>query len=366
MTDYIINDFIPQGRKNRPGKKMIPQWLTIHSTGNTNVGADALAHAKYLKGSAADVPASWHFTVDDRRVVQHLPLDETAYHAGDGSGPGNTTSVGIEICEHPDGDRQAAEDMALRLVVDLLKLLKLQPAQVVPHKYWSGKNCPRILLPRWEDWMARIRGRYHGMTTLILGPPLASLAQAKEWARNRGAHERFIRIAPTYWSFGVLMGIRPEVAYCQAAKETAFGRYGGQVKPEQNNWAGIKVRNPVADRPEDHESFTSPVEGVRAHFNHLCAYVGLEPFGEPHARYHVVESLAWAGSVNTVEELSGKWAPSPDYGYSIVRDYLIGLLATVAVPELTEDMVPLADYIDVAKALEIHKEKLARIKEIVS
>ena len=366
MTDYIINDIIPQGRRNRPGKKMQAKWLTVHDTANTSAGADALAHARYLKGSAADVPASWHFTVDEKRVVQHLPLDEIGWHAGDGAnGPGNTTSVGIEICEHSDGDRAAAEDMALRLIVDLLKLLNLTPEAVVPHKKWTGKNCPRVLLPRWEDWMARIRGRYHGVMTAILGPPQASVSQAKEWARQRGAHERFVGIASTYWSMGVLMGMRPEVLYAQAAKETAFGRYTGQVKPEQNNWAGVKIKSPTGDKPEDHASFVTPAEGVRAHFNHLAAYVGIEPLGVPHDRYHVVKALPWAGSIKAVEELSGRWAPSLDYGQSIVRDYLKGLLTTVAIPELTEDMVPLADYLDVAQALEIHKEKLARIKEIV-
>lgn len=109
--------------------------------------------------------------------------------------------------------------------------------------------------------------------------------------------------------------------YAQSAKETAFGKYGGAVKPDQNNWAGIKTWDASGDRPEDHESFPTPEDGVRAHFNHICAYVGLNPIGEPHGRYLLVKSLPWAGSVRYVEELGGKWAPSPDYGRSIVRDY---------------------------------------------
>ena len=48
---------------------------------------------------------SWHYTVDDHAIVQHLPDYETAYHAGDGKdGPGNTTSIGIEICVNAGGD----------------------------------------------------------------------------------------------------------------------------------------------------------------------------------------------------------------------------------------------------------------------
>lgn len=67
--------------------------------------------------------------------------------------------------------------------------------------------------------------------TPILGPPLATLAQAQEWARSRNAHQRFVDIASTYWLIGEQIGIRPEVAYSQAAKEPAFAHYGGAVDP---------------------------------------------------------------------------------------------------------------------------------------
>lgn len=201
--------------------------------------------------------------------------------------------------------------------------------------------------------------------TPIIGPSVASLAQAQEWARQRGAHQRFIDIASAYWHYGALAGIRPEVAYTQAAKETAFGRYGGAVRPEQNNWAGIKTRNATGDRPEDHETFPTPEDGVRGHFNHLCAYTGLPPVGEPHGRYHLVKTLAWAGSIRHVEELGGRWAPNPDYGQSIVRDYLAPMVATpepIPPPAVT---VALEEYLRVVAALEAAETKLARIREIV-
>jgi N-acetylmuramoyl-L-alanine amidase len=166
-SPLFLQDFIPKGRDNRPGRAMMPQYLTVHDTGNPNKGADAVAHAKYLKGSAAEMsPVSWHYTVDDKCIVQHLPWNETAYHAGDGGyGKGNSTSVGIEICENPDGNRAKAEDNAIALIVDLLKEIGLSPDKVVPHKYWTGKQCPRVILGRkdgWFEFMAKIRGKYVG------------------------------------------------------------------------------------------------------------------------------------------------------------------------------------------------------------
>jgi len=178
--------------------------------------------------------------------------------------------------------------------------------------------------------------------TPIIGKPQASVKQAKKWAQDRGAHQRFIDIAETYWQIGQQIGIRPEVAYAQSAKETAFGRYGGVVSPEANNWAGIKIREggPCSD-PAAHESFPTPRAGVRAHFNHLAAYTGLEPIGEPHGRYYLVMSLEWAGTVKYVEDMGGRWAPSPEYGQSVVKDYLEGLLATqVQKPEPKPDPPP--------------------------
>lgn len=165
--------------------------------------------------------------------------------------------------------------------------------------------------------------------TPIIGPQQATVEQAKAWAKARGAHQRFIDIVESYWFWGYQFGIRPEVLYAQSAKETNFGKFTGQVTPEHNNWAGIKTANATGDRPEDHERFATPDEGVLAHFNHIAAYVGKDPFGKVHGRYNVVLSMPWAGKVWSVEELGGKWAPNPDYGNSVVRDYLNPLLATL-------------------------------------
>ncbi len=158
--------------------------------------------------------------------------------------------------------------------------------------------------------------------TPIIGDATVTLEQAKEWAKMRGAHQRYIDIADIYWEYGELTGIRPEILYAQAAKETGFGKYGGRVLPEQNNWAGIKVRGATGDETYDHESFETPEDGVRAHFNHMSAYLGTEPYGEPHGRYHSVKTMPWAGTVKFLEELGGKWCPDLYYGYSINYNFI--------------------------------------------
>ena len=157
----IRQDFISKGRRNRPGYKMIPHYITVHDTANTQSGADAAAHARYLKGdTAASIPASWHFTVDDRVIYQHLPLDENGWHAGDGTnGTGNRKSIAIEICVNRDGDLAKAEKNAAWLTAKLLKDFGLSISAVVQHNRWSGKNCPRVLRSRkggWEGFLSQI------------------------------------------------------------------------------------------------------------------------------------------------------------------------------------------------------------------
>ncbi|MDH7478694.1 MAG: N-acetylmuramoyl-L-alanine amidase [Syntrophomonadaceae bacterium] len=325
----IIQKLIPAGRPNRPGHRMEPKYITIHQTANPNKAADALAHARYLETTTKKT--SWHFTVDDQRIVQHLPLNESGYHAGDGDGPGNRQSIGIEICENADGDRAKAEERTAELVAWLLRELNLPITEVTSHRYWSGKNCPHLLLPRWNGFIALVESKLRpGEGTPIVGPPQAKAEQAAAWARSRGATEEFVSLAPVYWVIGQQVGIRPEVAYAQAAKETAFGRFGGVIDASFHNWCGLKTREGGASSdPNAHQRFADNNQGVLAHIQHLAAYAGADIVGEiVDPRFYLVKK----GSAGTVEELGGKWAPNPDYGKSIVEQYLKPLMAT-PVPE---------------------------------
>ena len=160
----ILVHTISFGRKNRPGRDTNPDsWITIHETGNTAAGADAAAHGNYLDSDAGEKDmVSWHYTVDDHAIVQHLPDYETAYHAGDGAaGPGNATSIGIEICVNAGGDFAKAKANAAALVRLLMAEHGIPIDHVVQHNHWSGKDCPyniRHTAGAWEGFLALCRG----------------------------------------------------------------------------------------------------------------------------------------------------------------------------------------------------------------
>ena len=168
IQEHIISD----GRKNRPGRDTNPDtYITIHETGNTAKGADAAAHGAYLDSAAGeDALVSWHYTVDDHAIVQHLPDYETAYHAGDGKdGPGNATSIGIEICVNAGGDFEAAKANAAALVRLLMEEHGIPLDNVVQHNHWNGKDCPKTIraTPRaWEAFLGLCRGEAANVSKL--------------------------------------------------------------------------------------------------------------------------------------------------------------------------------------------------------
>ena len=198
--------------------------------------------------------------------------------------------------------------------------------------------------------LIRVENKIESLKTPIMSRTKTSILQAQAWAIKKGAHKRFVDVAEYYWEYGELTGINPEILYVQAAKETSFGRYTGQVKPEMNNWAGIKAANATGDTTYDHEVFPTPEDGVRAHFNHMGIYCGVDPIGEPHPRWYSTRTAAWAGTVKYIEDTSGKWAPNPDYGISIVRDYLNPLYETPIPRE--EDMRVALEFSNFVEELE--------------
>jgi len=171
---------VPAGKAGR--HKEFPlraSYITIHSTDNRN--ATALQHARGMARGAFRGRTkwnrtgymTWHFTVDDVQAIQSLPLSIQGEHA-DHDGPGNNTSVGIEICEFRSAARQAAAiDRAARLTAYVMHQTGVPLDHVVPHYHWpqrhfhnNQKNCPRILLergrpgPKWEAFLQRVRGYY--------------------------------------------------------------------------------------------------------------------------------------------------------------------------------------------------------------
>lgn len=117
------------------------RYITVHQTGNTSRGANAQAHAN-LQSNGNARNASWHYQVDDKQAIQSYPDTARCWHAGDGTGHGNQSSIAIEICVNSDGDYVKAVKNAASLVKKLQKKYNIPNGNIVQHNHWSGKNCP--------------------------------------------------------------------------------------------------------------------------------------------------------------------------------------------------------------------------------
>lgn len=134
---------------------MNPTRIVVHNTAND---ASAMSEISYMLGNNKEV--SFHFAVDDYRVVQGIETNRNAWHAGDGHGKGNMQGIAIEICySKSGGDRFIkAEKNAAKFIAQLLKERGWGIDKVTKHQDYSGKYCPhRTLDMGWERFLNMIR-----------------------------------------------------------------------------------------------------------------------------------------------------------------------------------------------------------------
>ncbi len=155
----------------------------------------------------------------------------------------------------------------------------------------------------------------------ILGTPLASQQQCVKYLLSVNPRPA-ISVSPEtlvsyYYEEGSREGVRPDVAFAQALKETGFFRYGGTVTADQNNYCGLGTTSTEVKGAY----FPSSQLGVRAHIQHLLAYAStrkpVEPVVDP--RYQLVRSSYGKRTLGRWEDLNGRWAvPGHSYGQSIL------------------------------------------------
>ncbi|EKY01559.1 glucosaminidase domain-containing protein [Selenomonas sp. oral taxon 138] len=157
--------------------------------------------------------------------------------------------------------------------------------------------------------------------TAIIGTPLASQEQCVDYLLSVNPTPA-ISVTPRelvsyYYEEGAREGIRPDVAFAQALKETGFFRYGGTVTPDQNNYCGLGTTSATVKGAY----FATSQLGVRAHIQHLLAYAStrepIQPVVDP--RYDLVRNVYGTNTLGHWQDLNGRWAvPGDSYGQSIL------------------------------------------------
>ncbi len=156
----------------------------------------------------------------------------------------------------------------------------------------------------------------------IISDTQVTAAQAKSWAKSKGATETFISLADLYWKYSEKCGnVNPGIAYVQAAKETGYGKFGGVLDESYHNPCGLKTSSGGDDYdPNAHQRFNSWDEGAQAHLDHLALYAGAAGYPRKDT-YDPRHFATIKGKAQTVNSLGGNWAPSRTYGEEVNKLY---------------------------------------------
>lgn len=136
--------------------EMNPEFIVVHNTANDASAENEIA---YMKRN--DNKASFHYAVDNVEIVQGIPENRNAWHAGDGGeGQGNRKGIAIEICYSESGGERfdKAEENAAEFIASKLKEKGWGIDKVKKHQDFSNKYCPhRTLDLGWERFLNKVK-----------------------------------------------------------------------------------------------------------------------------------------------------------------------------------------------------------------
>ena len=150
----VVKNLVSESKYNiKCPYKMEAKKIVVHETANDASARDEIS---YMISNNNEV--SFHYAVDDVEVVQGVPENRNAWHAGDGGkGKGNREGLAIEICYSKSGGERwhKAIENAAQFIADKLKERGWGIDKVTKHQDYSGKHCPHRILDEygWDNFL---------------------------------------------------------------------------------------------------------------------------------------------------------------------------------------------------------------------
>lgn len=167
---------------------MKPEFIVVHNTANDST---AMNEINYMITNAHKT--SFHYAIDDKNIIQGIPENRNAFHAGDGvNGIGNRKGLSIEICYSKSGGEKfdKAEQLAAKFIAYKLKEYGWDISKVKKHQDFSGKYCPhRTLDLGWNRFLNMVSKEYElllkgGIEVEDKNTPSTWAKEAWEWAKK--------------------------------------------------------------------------------------------------------------------------------------------------------------------------------------
>ena len=201
----------------------------------------------------------------------------------DSNAPGNTANHYYHFGYLPDDESE---------LMPIMGSTQTSVEQMV--NYYNSKTSG------YDKFKAKYNGKYDGILA-------------------KGGARTINEFAQIVYDESIAEGVKPEVVFAQCMKETGYLKYGGDVLPNQYNYAGVGATGAVHGA-----SFNNVRMGIRAQIQHLKAYGSIYPLTNQcvDPRFDLVKR----GSAQYVEWLGKNenpngygWATAKQYGYDIVE-----------------------------------------------
>ena len=201
----------------------------------------------------------------------------------DSNAPGNTANHYYHFGYLPDDESE---------LMPIMGSTQTSVEQMV--NYYNSKTSG------YDKFKAKYNGKYDGVLA-------------------KGGARTIYEFAQIVYDESIAEGVKPEVVFAQCMKETGYLKYGGDVLPNQYNFAGIGATGAVHGA-----NFNNVRMGIRAQIQHLKAYGSIYPLTNQcvDPRFDLVKR----GSAQYVEWLGKNenpngygWATAKQYGYDIAN-----------------------------------------------
>jgi len=186
----VVQNLVPSSKYSiKCPYSMTPEFIVVHNTAND---ASARDEVSYMIRNNNQV--SFHYAIDDKEIVQGIPENRNAWHAGDGAnGQGNRKGLSIEICYSKSGGPRfiEAEKLAAKFIAFKLKEKDWGIDKVKKHQDFSGKYCPhRTLDIGWQRFLDMVKSELDKLKgadkVTDKNTPSAWAKEAWKWAKKEG------------------------------------------------------------------------------------------------------------------------------------------------------------------------------------
>lgn len=269
--------------------KNVNSGMYLTATGSSN-GANV-----NQQSSSNGYNQKWIIAFDSNQNIKLVSgLNSTLVIDVSGGKISNGSNIQLYTSNNSAAQKWVFEYISKDVQVSLTKIMGTSQTSVAQMVRYYKANASG-----YDTFKAKYEGKYDG-----------SLA--------KGGARTIERFAQIFYEEANAEGVKAEVAFTQCMKETGFLKYGGDVLPNQYNFAGIGATGAVHGA-----SFKDVRTGIRAQIQHLKAYASTSPLNNAcvDPRFNLVTRntapyVEWLGIKENPNGYG--WATAKNYGYDIV------------------------------------------------